>query len=114
MKLKGLLAKVHHSNQKNVQDTQSARQGHRVAAEELRERVQEQQSQTQLLQQQLRYMSFESAFQADMETAIEKASQQLTSHQQVCTMYHECLRSQVYYFPCYRSMGGTQNNDSDS
>jgi len=85
VKLKGLLAKVHHSHQKNAQDTQSARQGHRAAAEELRERVQQQQSQTQHLQEQLRYMSFESAFQTDMEAAIEKAAMQLTSRQQVCT-----------------------------
>eukprot|EP00603_Paraphysomonas_imperforata_P007928 CAMPEP_0114413850 /NCGR_PEP_ID=MMETSP0103-20121206/1074_1 /TAXON_ID=37642 ORGANISM="Paraphysomonas imperforata, Strain PA2" /NCGR_SAMPLE_ID=MMETSP0103 /ASSEMBLY_ACC=CAM_ASM_000201 /LENGTH=1218 /DNA_ID=CAMNT_0001581951 /DNA_START=181 /DNA_END=3837 /DNA_ORIENTATION=- len=88
VKLKGLLAKVHHSHQKNAQDTQSARQGHRAAAEELRERVQQQQSQTQHLQEQLRYMSFESAFQTDMEAAIEKAAMQLTSRQQTAADVH--------------------------
>ena len=79
VKLKSLLARMRQSHQRSAEDSVSAR---REAAEELRQRACKEEAERQQLEEQLRCLSFESAFHADMEQAIEKAAQLIAS--QVC------------------------------
>lgn len=81
-KLKSLLARMHQSNQKSQEYSVSARQGQLEAAQELRQRVDKEEAQNRALAEQLRCLSFESAFHTDIELAIEKAAQTIAA--QVC------------------------------
>lgn len=76
-KLKTLLAKMHQSNQKNVEDTVIARKNQLEIALEYQQRMTQEEAEKQALEEQLRCLAFESALHSDMEFAIEKAAQQI-------------------------------------
>ena len=78
-KLKSLLARMHQSSQRAQVDSVSARKGHMEATEELRLRVDKEEAENRALAQQLRCLSFESAFHSDVELAIERAAQSIAS-----------------------------------
>jgi hypothetical protein len=78
-KLKTLLARMHQSNQKNVEDTVLARKNQLEIALEYQQRMTLEEAEKQALEEQLRCLAFESALHSDMELVIEKAAQQLAS-----------------------------------
>jgi hypothetical protein len=78
-KLKTLLARMHQSNQKNVEDTVLARKNQLEIALEYQQRMTQEEAERQALEEQLRCLAFESALHSDMEFMIEKAAQQIAS-----------------------------------
>lgn len=79
VKLKTLLAKMHQSNQKNVEDTVLARKNQLEIALEYQQRMTQEEAEKQALEEQLRCLAFESALHSDMEFVIEKAAQQIAA-----------------------------------
>jgi hypothetical protein len=87
-KLKSLLARIHQSNQqRNADDSHQVMKGHLEMNQELRDRVNKEEAEKHALEEQLRCMAFESAFQTDMELIIEKAAQQIVSQVKVWNQY---------------------------
>lgn len=70
---------MHQSNQRTQEDTQSLRKGQQEAAQELRVRAEREAEENRVLAEQLRCLSFESAFHTDVELAIEKAAQSIAA-----------------------------------
>ena len=79
--MRGLLAKVHQSKQKNLQNSISTR---------LQEQTQKEEE-ARALEDKMRYLTFENSLQNDMEIAIEKAANQLSLAYHQVHLCHVCF-----------------------